>query len=102
MLHNATLLDTVAPSNHRHREGPAMASSIETEQRTVAIIGAGTIGLSWATLFAARGLSVRVSDPRPDLEETVRAAVRELSATLPGGPEDPAELLARIAFEPDL
>ncbi|MFK0109004.1 3-hydroxyacyl-CoA dehydrogenase NAD-binding domain-containing protein [Streptomyces sp. NPDC091217] len=37
--------------------------------RTVAVIGAGTIGLSWTALFAAHGLTVRVSDPRPDLAE---------------------------------
>jgi glutaryl-CoA dehydrogenase len=69
---------------------------------TAAIVGAGTIGLSWATLFAAKGLQVRVSDPRPDLEDAVRAAVRELSATLPAGPQDPDALLARITAEPDL
>jgi 3-hydroxybutyryl-CoA dehydrogenase len=38
----------------------------------VAIIGAGTIGASWAALFLARGLSVEVFDPAPDAERTVR------------------------------
>jgi 3-hydroxyacyl-CoA dehydrogenase len=38
----------------------------------VAIIGAGTIGASWAALFLARGLSVEVFDPAPDTERTVR------------------------------
>lgn len=33
--------------------------------RTAAVIGAGTIGLSWTALFAAHGLTVRVSDPAP-------------------------------------
>ncbi|ONI79615.1 hydroxylacyl-CoA dehydrogenase [Actinosynnema sp. ALI-1.44] len=37
----------------------------------VAVIGAGTIGLSWARLFASYGMTVRVSDPRPDLAEAV-------------------------------
>ncbi|EFL33590.1 3-hydroxyacyl-CoA dehydrogenase [Streptomyces viridochromogenes DSM 40736] len=43
--------------------------------RTAAVIGAGTIGLSWATLFAAHGLTVRVTDPRPDLAEAVDEAL---------------------------
>ncbi|WP_376843999.1 3-hydroxyacyl-CoA dehydrogenase NAD-binding domain-containing protein, partial [Bordetella pertussis] len=29
----------------------------------VAVVGAGTIGASWAALFAARGLRVTVTDP---------------------------------------
>lgn len=48
------------------------------EARIVAVIGAGTIGQSWARLFASHGLTVVLSDPRPDLEEvaaTVRAEV---------------------------
>jgi ketoreductase RED1 len=72
------------------------------ERRTAAVIGAGTIGLSWAALFAARGMHVRVSDPRPDVEEQVQQAVREIAAVVPGGPYDAAELLARITVEPEL
>ena len=73
-----------------------------SEKQTAAIVGAGTIGLSWATLFAAHGLRVRISDPRPDLEDVVRATVRELSATLPGAAQDPEALLQLITVEPDL
>ncbi|MGA5358447.1 3-hydroxyacyl-CoA dehydrogenase NAD-binding domain-containing protein [Streptomyces purpurascens] len=43
--------------------------------RTAAVIGAGTIGLSWATLFAAHGLTVRVTDPRPDLADALAEAL---------------------------
>src|SRR3954454_11900035 len=70
-------------------------------QRTVAVLGAGTIGLSWATLFAARGLSVRVWDPR-DITTELQDTVRQFSATLPEGPRDPDELLSRIEVFPDL
>jgi 3-hydroxyacyl-CoA dehydrogenase len=35
------------------------------EVKTVAVIGAGTIGASWAAYFLARGLAVRASDPSP-------------------------------------
>lgn len=45
--------------------------------RTAAVTGAGTIGLSWTALFAAHGLTVRVSDPRPDLAEAIRTALTE-------------------------
>ena len=35
--------------------------------RSAAVVGAGTIGLSWAALFASAGIDVRVQDPRPDV-----------------------------------
>jgi len=62
----------------------------------VTVVGAGTIGLSWAALFAAKGHEVRVTDPRPDLDEVVRAGVGELADVLPG------DLLASITTGPDL
>jgi ketoreductase RED1 len=43
--------------------------------RTAAVVGAGTIGLSWAALFAGHGLEVWVADPRPDLDAAVRDAL---------------------------
>ena len=44
--------------------------------RRVAIVGAGTIGASWAALFLAHGLEVVVSDPAPDAEPLTRERVR--------------------------
>ena len=73
---------------------------MDQNQRTVAVIGAGTIGLSWAVLFAAHGLTVRVQDPRPGIAPEVEAAVRHFAA-LQGG-ADPGELLARIAVVDDV
>jgi ketoreductase RED1 len=70
--------------------------------RTAAVLGAGTIGLSWATLFAAHGMRVRVHDPRPDLQEVLTATVRQFAATLPGGPRDPEELLSLVEVVADL
>ncbi len=41
----------------------------------VAVIGAGTIGASWATLFLSKGLSVAVYDPMNGAETRVRGFV---------------------------
>ena len=50
----------------------------------IAVVGAGTIGLSWAALFAAHGHDVRITDPREDLAAVVSAGVAELAGVLPG------------------
>jgi ketoreductase RED1 len=52
------------------------------EFRTAAVIGAGTIGLSWTALFAAHGMTVRVSDPRPDLAEAIDTALAQFTPDL--------------------
>jgi carnitine 3-dehydrogenase len=44
--------------------------------RTVAIVGAGSIGASWAALVLARGLDVVATDPAPGAEERLRDTVR--------------------------
>jgi carnitine 3-dehydrogenase len=44
---------------------------------TVAVIGAGSIGGSWAALALAKGLSVHVADPDPSAEVRLRAAVAD-------------------------
>ena len=72
------------------------------DKRTVAVVGAGTIGLSWASLFAAHGMTVRVTDPRPDVAAQVEAAVRQFAGTQPDRAGDPDALLARIEVVPDL
>jgi carnitine 3-dehydrogenase len=41
----------------------------------VAVVGAGTIGASWATLFLAHGLEVAVCDPAPEVERRVRGFI---------------------------
>jgi len=40
--------------------------------RRVAVIGAGTIGASWAAIFLARGFAVGASDPSPQGESFAR------------------------------
>ena len=53
--------------------------------RTIALLGAGTIGRSWATRFLAHGYRVRVFDPRPGTEPEVRQFVHENTANVVGG-----------------
>jgi ketoreductase RED1 len=50
--------------------------------RTAVVIGAGTIGLSWTALFAAYGMTVRVSDPRPDLADALAEAMGQFGPQL--------------------
>ena len=50
----------------------------------VGVIGAGTIGASWAAYFLARGMEVQAWDPAPDAQATLRAFVAEAWPTLNG------------------
>ncbi|MGK5638065.1 3-hydroxyacyl-CoA dehydrogenase NAD-binding domain-containing protein [Streptomyces sp. URMC 126] len=76
---------------------------------TAAVVGAGTIGLAWAALFAAYGWDVTVADPREDLDPAVDEALPMLAAGLPGSDaaglrrrirttHDPAEAVAGARF----
>lgn len=68
---------------------------------TVAVIGAGTIGASWAALCLAQGIAVRVYDPAPDGETSVRRYVENawpaLKRLFPSARGDPT----RISFHPE-
>jgi 3-hydroxyacyl-CoA dehydrogenase len=46
---------------------------------TVAVVGTGVIGASWAALFLARGLDVIATDPAPGAEERLRSALEGAS-----------------------
>lgn len=43
--------------------------------RRVAVIGAGTIGASWAAYFLSRGIAVRASDPSPGAPDLMRRMI---------------------------
>ena len=70
--------------------------------KTVAVIGAGVIGASWAALFASHGLKVVVNDPRPDIESIVLADLQKIAPTLHalGLPSEGLE--QHLSFEPEL
>jgi ketoreductase RED1 len=50
--------------------------------REVAIIAAGTIGISWTALFLAHGARVRVFDTRDGLSDYVHASLEQIAPTL--------------------
>ncbi|MFF5960208.1 3-hydroxyacyl-CoA dehydrogenase NAD-binding domain-containing protein [Streptomyces luteogriseus] len=70
--------------------------------RTAAVIGAGTIGLSWTALFAAHGLTVRVSDPREDLAEAVTEALEQYAPHLAARGLDVTGLADRVRLAADV
>jgi len=44
---------------------------------TIAIVGTGVIGASWAALYLARGFDVVATDPAPNAEAQLRKYVDE-------------------------
>ncbi len=64
----------------------------------VAILGAGTIGASWAAQFLAHGLAVNIWDPAPGFEERSRAFIAAAWPALKrlGAPDAPDE--SRMTF----
>jgi len=76
--------------------------------RTVAVVGTGVIGASWAAHFLAHGLDVTATDPSPGAEERLRADVAAhwpvLQPVEGASPErltftsDPAEAVADADF----
>lgn len=77
-------------------------SAALAKYKEVAVTGAGLIGISWAVLFLANGLRVRVCDPRPDLEKAVREGLASATPALRqlGYPTDGFE--GRLRIEPNL
>ena len=67
----------------------------------VAVLGAGTIGASWAANFLAGGLSVAVSDPAPGAADSVRRYIDNAWPTLDALGLAPGADRARLTFEPD-
>src|SRR6266566_253392 len=48
----------------------------------VAVVGAGTIGVSWTALFLAHGARVRLFDVRPDIHEYVMSNLKQIAPTM--------------------
>ena len=50
--------------------------------RNIAVLGCGTIGASWASLFSAMGKTVQAWDPRPDYADGMRRLIANNHLTL--------------------
>ncbi|MBL3669865.1 hydroxylacyl-CoA dehydrogenase [Streptomyces sp. M2CJ-2] len=72
------------------------------QRRTVTVIGTGTIGLGWITLFLGYGMQVRVNSRRPEAPEIVRRGIELSAGHLPDGTGDPETFDSLLSFEPDL
>lgn len=68
----------------------------------VTVIGAGTIGISWTALFLAHGLTVRVNDPRPDINAIVHHGIEQIKPTLQALGLPIEGLTDHLVIEPDL
>lgn len=55
---------------------------VDTQIRTVAIVGTGLIGASWAAQYLASGLEVIATDPAPNAEAALRKSVDDAWALL--------------------
>ncbi|MEU6462929.1 3-hydroxyacyl-CoA dehydrogenase NAD-binding domain-containing protein [Streptomyces sp. NPDC046976] len=80
---------------------PTPEPALESYRRA-AVIGGGVIGVSWTGLFLARGIDVVVNDPRPDIEDLVRAGLAEITPALAALGLPTENLTAGLTFEADL
>lgn len=83
---------------------PASPSATASEPpiRRLAIVGAGTIGASWAACFLAAGLEVTCTDPAPGAEALLRAKVARALATLAELGPVPPDAAKGLHFEAEL
>jgi 3-hydroxyacyl-CoA dehydrogenase len=70
--------------------------------RRVAVVGAGTIGASWAAWFLARGLDVSATDPAPGAEARMRAFVARVWPIMEALGLSPGADPARLRFSGSL
>lgn len=78
---------------------PTDAQGVLRQFEKVTLVGAGTVGISWAALFLGHGLQVRINDPDPDIEDRVRAELRQYAPTLDLLGLDTQGIAERVQFE---
>ncbi|MFE4960380.1 3-hydroxyacyl-CoA dehydrogenase NAD-binding domain-containing protein [Streptomyces sp. NPDC056653] len=70
--------------------------------RRVTVVGAGVIGSSWTALFLAKGLTVTVTDPLPDVDKQIHDQMQQFIPTLRALGLRTADLDRNLRFEADL
>jgi 3-hydroxyacyl-CoA dehydrogenase len=70
--------------------------------RSVAVVGSGVIGASWAYLFLTKGLRVVMSDPAEGAEDSFKKFITEANAESGGSAGDLQKLLDRFEFVDDI
>ena len=73
-------------------------TDMRSEPHTVAVIGTGAIGASWAALALAHGATVWASDPAEQAERRLRATVEDHLGELDAGPA----AMDRLRFHTDV
>lgn len=71
------------------------------EVRRIGVVGAGTIGASWAAWFLGRGLDVVATDPAPGSEARIAATVRRFWPIVEQMGLAPGASLDRLTIVPD-
>lgn len=72
------------------------------EIRSVAIVGTGVIGASWAALYLARGLNVVATDPAPNAENNLRRYIDNAWKDLTVIGLSPNASRDHLTFTPDM
>src|SRR5688500_6711502 len=74
--------------------------------RTVAVVGAGTMGPGMAAMFASHGFDTRLTDVKPDVLARARGTVDTVLKTLVGGgflsQSDADSGISRLTYVSDL
>ncbi len=78
------------------------AGAVLERYKQVAVVGAGLIGSSWAALFLAHGLRVKVCDPRPDIETLVHKTLEQAAPALQGLGLTTAKLADKLSFHAEV
>ena len=79
-----------------------MAFKMSSDVRTVAVVGCGVIGASWASLFLSRGLKVIISDPAPGAKEGFERYLQDAWPALEANTATESTLAKNFEFIDDL
>jgi len=78
-----------------------MPRTVDSPVRRVAVIGAGTIGASWAAYFLGRGIEVVANDPVPAARDLIARTIETVWPILQQTGAKPDADPANWRFEPD-